>query len=237
MDNFVILRIDDVGRKNYSIILNTMLKELQKRNIPCVLGVIACELEDDNNYIVSLKTNYFKNLEFALHGYYHKKDEQGNPEFKLLLEKDAQKLIVLGKSIMKSKLEVTPTTFIPPWNSASEDTKKALIKEGFKVYSGDQNEFNKSDLLCLGYNSSTSTFGPHLLVDLEKIKKECEESLAERGYCVIMIHPQDYLIDDINDQHKPDIDFDKYPAFIKLLDYLESKNVNFTTFNQIYDKF
>src|SRR3989344_6155110 len=234
MENKVIIRIDDIGRKVYPIVIKQMLEELNKREIPFTLGVIACELEDKSNYIVSLKEFTTKNKsEFALHGYYHKKDANENPEFKVLSKEDARKLIQKGKKIMQEKLEIVPTTFIPPWNSASPETKEALIEERFTIFSGNKDEFDKSKLLSIGYNTATATFQPHVLVALTQIKEDCEKSFENRGYCVIMIHPQDYLIDDVGDQHKSEIDFEKYEQFIQLLDYLEHKKVRFTTFSEI----
>ncbi|MEK6908845.1 MAG: DUF2334 domain-containing protein [Nanoarchaeota archaeon] len=238
MENKVIIRIDDIGRKNYSIVIKQMLEELSKRKMPFTLGVIASELEDDNNYIVSLKETVAKNKsEFALHGYYHKKDVDGNPEFKELSKEDASKLIHAGKTIMQEKLEITPITFIPPWNVASYGTKEALIEEKFTTFSGDKDEFEKSKLFFIGYNVATANFQPHILVTLTQIKEDCEKSFEKRGYCVIMIHPQDYLIDDVGDKHKQDIDSEKYQQFIHLLDYLEDKKRHFTTFSEMSKKF
>lgn len=211
-----------------------MLKELTKRKIPATLGIIACELEEENNYITKLKKFGTSNkIEFALHGYYHKKNINGNPEFKGLSKNDAYKLIHAGKSIMQEKLGITPTTFIPPWNTASSGTKKALIEEGFTLFSGNKDEFEKSSLLSLGYNAATATFHPHQLVGIEELEIIVQKSLKKRDYCAIMVHPQDYLVDDVGDSHKPDIDFAKYKQFISLLDYLEKKHVNFITFNEI----
>lgn len=238
MENKVIIRIDDIGRKNYSIVIKQMLEELSKRKIPFTLGVIACELENDGNYIVSLKEIVTKNnSEFALHGYYHKKDVDENSEFKVLSKEDARKLIQKGKKIMQEKLGITPTVFISPWYESSDGTKEALAEEGFTILSEAKDEFEKSKLLSLGYNARTATFQPHMLVALAQIKEECEKSFEKRGYCVINIHPQDYLIDDEGDQHKPDIDFEKYKQFIHLLDYLEYKKVEFTTFSEMSKKF
>ncbi|MBX4212206.1 DUF2334 domain-containing protein [Candidatus Pacearchaeota archaeon] len=234
MNGDVILRIDDIGRKNYFRIIPSMLEELVKREMPYVLGVIACELEKDNNYITSLDRR--EEIEFALHGYYHEKDTQGNPEFKLLSKDEARVLIKKGKSIMQEKLDVTPTTFIPPWNSASAATKNALVEEGFKVFSG-IDKYETSPLISLGCNASTATFGPHALVPLEKIKDDLQISLDQRGYCVIMIHPQDYLVDDIGDQHKPEVDPEKYKQFTSLLDYLGNTNSNITTFKEMATTF
>ena len=238
MEKKIILRIDDIGRQTYFKIVPQMLVELAKREIPCTLGVIACDLEDDNNYVVSLKEFNGKNkLEFALHGYYHKKDSNQNPEFKKLSKEDARVLIHKGKAIILEKLGIVPTTFIPPWNSASPGTKEALIEEGFTVFSGDKDEFDKSKLFSIGYNTATATFQPHTLVELTQIKEECNKNLENRGYCVIMIHPQDYLIDEDLDKHKPEIDSEKYENFIHLLDYLEKIKASFTTFNEILKQF
>lgn len=238
MENKVIIRIDDIGRKNYSIVIQRMLEELSKRKIPFTLGIIACELEDDSNYIVSLKEIVARNKsEFALHGYYHKKDADENPEFKVLSKEDARNLIHAGKIIMQKKLGVTPITFIPPWNAASPGTKEALIEEEFTIFSGAKDEFEKSKLLSIGYNARTATFQPHVLVALAQIKEDCEKSFEKRGYCVVMIHPQDYLIDGEGDGHKQDIDSENYQQFIHLLDYLEYKKGHFTTFSEMSKKF
>lgn len=44
---------------------------------------------------------------------------------------------------MQEKLGIVPTIFIPPWNSASPETKEALIEERFTVFSGNKDEFDK----------------------------------------------------------------------------------------------
>jgi hypothetical protein len=234
MDRNIILRIDDIGRKSYPNIIQYMLTEFEKRKIPSVLGVIACELENPESYLYSLGPKW--DIEFALHGYFHQKDPEGNPEFKLLSKDAAKELIQRGKKIMSEKLE-EPITFIPPWNQASAETKQALQEIGFKVFSGDKDEFDRSPILSLGYNAATSTFQPHVLSPLEKVLQDCRMSLDQRGYCVVMIHPQDYLVDGPGDSHLPDIDENKYRQFILLLDSLQEMNADFTTFKDIQKRF
>ena len=135
---------------------------------------------------------------------------------------------------MNENLGYEPVTFIPPWNLASKETKDALIKEGFRIYSGVRDEFEKTKLLTIGFTSATATFYPHTLVTLEKIKKECLESLERRNYCVIMIHPQDYLEEGWGEIDNPAIDLKKYKQFTSVVNFLLEQNLTFTTFRELH---
>ncbi|MDP3966360.1 MAG: DUF2334 domain-containing protein [archaeon] len=229
----LILRVDDVGRKNYSKIMPSILEEFSKRDFPCTLGVIACELENKDNYIERLKDmGLTKRNEFALHGYYHQMDENQNPEFKILSKEKAKKLIQKGKNLITKKLDVVPVTFIPPWNESSYGTKEALLEENFLVYSGGKGEFENSKMVSMGYTASTATFGPHKLVPLTKLKNDCEESLKNMGYCVVMIHPQDYLSENFEKNSQPKIDSEKYKNLTEFLDWIKEKGFNPVTFRE-----
>lgn len=225
--NTIILRLDDIAAWSYKDISRDMVNEVLERNMSISLGVIPEYLEKDKNVIKWLNTlKYNPHVEIALHGYDH--DEN---EFMNLTKDEAVEKITKGKNKFEDSLGVIPITFIPPYNEYSSAVKEALIEENFKIFSAKQDEYEVNDIISLGYNARTYDYYTYRFVPVDEVLESCKNSLRERGICVVMLHPQDYLVA----EGSSDIDYDKYNEFLKLLDGLEELNADFKAFKDVLD--
>ena len=227
----IILRMDDLGRPAYYNIIDLMIKEIEKRDLSIVLGVIPEDIKNDNKFLSWADDLAFNpNFEFALHGFSHSLNEFSN-----LSKSDSLNLISKGVESMKTNLKVNPVTFIPPYNVYSNGTIESLKYAGFKIISAKQDEYSiNNNLSFLGYNGKTFEFGSEsYFIPYTEVSRECGKSLDDHNVCIIMLHPQDYLVKDSTGKNTKVIDKAKYRQFIGLLDNLQTLKAEFKTFKDL----
>ncbi len=224
--NEIILRLDDAGAWHYDDLVPKIAEDVTSRNLSLVIGVIPEKISQDGIFLTYMRELLKNpNIEVAMHGYSH--DEE---EFKDATLEEAREWISQGKEEIIKQLKVVPITFIPPYNVYSKDTLTALKEYDFKVIAEDQGEYVLTkDMLILGYTAKTFDFGTNENIPVELIINNCKDSLEERGYCQIMIHPQDFLTDPELDGPR-ELDLIKYAEFLRLLDELNKLNADSTTF-------
>ncbi|MGZ4864798.1 MAG: DUF2334 domain-containing protein [Halobacteriota archaeon] len=138
------------------------------------VGVSGNELFSDNDTLSYLKSLVGNPLfEIAQHGYTHSDPSSATvgasarrmvgaspyqetlvgtsySEFKGLSYTDQYNKIKQGRDDITEALEVTPTTFIPPWNSGDTNTLTACTALGFKLYSTGYEDFSVTDATMQG---------------------------------------------------------------------------------------
>lgn len=224
--NQIILRLDDAGAWHYNDLVPKIAEDVTSRDLSLVIAVIPEDISKDTvflNYMRELIKN--PNIEVAQHGYSHNEEE-----FKDATLEEAREWIQKGKEEIIEQLKVVPITFIPPYNTYSKSTLTALKEENFKVIAGDNGEYSiTKDILILGYTAKTFDFSTNENIPVEKIIYDCKKSLKERGYCEIMIHPQDFLTDPELEGPR-ELDLIKYAKFLTLLDELQKLDAESITF-------
>lgn len=152
---FVIFRDDDAEPWYKLAALKAVNQVHIDKNVPVTLGIIphpapgmsGNELLGDTgflNYLKSISTN--KLFEFAQHGYAHK-DATGSvykSEFYGLPYARQYELIKQGQSDFQSALNVTPTTFVPPFDRSDDNTLLAAKTLGFTEYSTAVSDFGST---------------------------------------------------------------------------------------------
>ncbi|MGI0024451.1 MAG: DUF2334 domain-containing protein, partial [Nitrososphaera sp.] len=187
--------------------------------------VIPKDIQTDTDFKLYLKEKAKDHrVEIAQHGTNH-----AEQEFLNLNDEDTYNVAQTGRQILIESFQVYPVTFIPPENAYNENTTRVLSGLGFTVFSAVEDEYeNDGYMQKIGYSVSTSSHSNEvtgdILISIEEIIQGCDESLGEKGVCVIMIHPQDYSKEDGS------IDETRYAKFIGLLDGLVAENLSFTTF-------
>ncbi len=215
----VVVRIDDIQAQAMTETTLAMLDEAYQRQIPLVLGVIPKDLDKDQR-LVSMLKRYQCNLEIALHGWYN--SVNGNyelAEFGNLDFTEAKQRIERGRQVLQKLLGVDLVTFIPPNNHYSYETALALARVGVPVVSSEGNAY-------FDYNASTFDFDKDELEPVEHVIKDCYRGYQERGLCVIMLHPQDFMTNNKHDEAK-------FSNYIYLLDGLQKLNAQFVTFSDL----
>lgn len=75
-------------------------------------------------------------IEFAVHGYVHKKSEGSSGEFDGLPYDSQLGKITDGKRIIDKIFNINVNMFAPPWNQADNNTVKACLNSGIHIFSG-----------------------------------------------------------------------------------------------------
>lgn len=146
MNKFLIISVHDVSpafMDNIKVIFDSLNKLDVKRSLLIVPDFHSKhDIRKDKNFINLIKKEKKKGNELVLHGFYHisKKDfltrflyftPKGVNEFKKINEKEAEKLLKEGSSIMKKLFGEKPKGFIAPNWSMNKKVKKLILKEGY----------------------------------------------------------------------------------------------------------
>ncbi len=149
---YVIFRDDDAEPWYKLATLKAVNQVHIDKNVPVTLSIIphpapsmsGNELLGDAgflNYLKTISTN--KLFEFAQHGYAHR-DATGSvykSEFYGLPYARQYEIIKRGQSDFQSALNVTPTTFVPPFDRSDDNTVQATKALGFTEYSTAVSDF------------------------------------------------------------------------------------------------
>lgn len=228
-NNSIILRLDDAGAWHYDEEVPKIAEDVTSRNLSLVIAVIPANISNDKVFLAYMRELLKNpNIEVAQHGYAHTEEE-----FKDVNLEQAKELIQQGKEEIIKELKVVPITFVPPYNVYSDETVTALKEENFKAILGDNEEYDTlqqqtGDLIKLGYTTATFNFSTNESIPVNKIIQDCNKSLQEKGYCEIMIHPQDFLTTKSSDSPRV-LDLVKYTEFLRLLDELQELKANTIT--------
>ncbi|MGD2106750.1 MAG: DUF2334 domain-containing protein [Nitrosopumilaceae archaeon] len=226
--NCVSFRLDGVQDYWLNEVQYELINLFSKNNIPLTAGVIIDSFGNDP-YLVSLvkKEIGSHNLEIANHGLDSKPftvfDKQKQSE---LLEESNKKIF--------EKLNVSPKIFIPPENRFNEDTKSALIENGFTHLSAsmlnDSPPFSLKDETLYRFPAVTTTgeYVPSqnriLGIDSETTYVETLEGIDKYGFAVITIHPQEFAIYE-GGTYQNKINSVQLNELESLIDSLASKNI------------
>ncbi|MGZ4902772.1 MAG: DUF2334 domain-containing protein [Halobacteriota archaeon] len=151
---YVVFRCDDVTPKADFAELQAIDQVHIEKNVPLTLGMIphptpgtGNELLSDSqflSYMRALASNHL--FEFAQHGYTHQGTSAvGLSEFygrPYAVQYDA---IKQGQSDIQKAFGVTPTSFIPPFDSSDNNTLKAAKALGFTEYTTSFRDLNMNE--------------------------------------------------------------------------------------------
>ncbi|MGZ4904965.1 MAG: DUF2334 domain-containing protein [Halobacteriota archaeon] len=148
---YVVFRCDDVTLKADFAELQAIDQVHIEKDVPLTLGIIphptpgtGDELLSDSqflSYMRALASNHL--FEFAQHGYTHQGTSVVGPsEFYGRPYAVQYGVIKQGRSDIRKAFGVTPTSFIPPFDSSDNNTLKAAKALGFTEYSTSFRDLN-----------------------------------------------------------------------------------------------
>ncbi len=222
-DKTVILRVDDVQAYAWSDITKKMIKDAEVRHIPLTLGVIPKGLLTDVDTVKFLKQHKC-NLEFALHGWDHGASiNYEMPEFLDLSFDESVERMKKGLKILSVLTDEPIITWIPPENDESDEAVKAAKSLGMKIVSSEGEEE-------WDYDTTTFVYGDvNKLIKPEQNVAECAEIFKTEDVCIIMLHPQNYDNDYVDEESKKDNNlYNDY--YLQLLDQLQAAGYHFARF-------
>lgn len=209
----IILRVDDVQDYVWYDAQKAIMESALERNLTLVLGIIPSNFLEDKRIYDLVKDNRC-NFEIALHGYRHEFEEFKNLDYTNAFEK-AKKGLELLKNV-----EPNIVSFIAPDNVISNEAEDALKSLGIKYISA----FNNNSKY--GFDVSIYDWKNKESIDYRKLLADCNNFLEAEGICVVMIHPQDFIIDGEFNKEK----FDNYLKFLDGIEELNASIINFRDF-------
>lgn len=229
---YVVLRLDDVQAFMWTDISMRMMEDAFEFGAPVVAGVIPKGVDQDKSLIHFLR-KYECRIEIVQHGWDHSFVDAGEayggeevgqhvPEFAALSEAEARVRLERGYDLLADAVDSgLPKIFIPPNNVISDEAKTAMRKLEYPILSSEgSNPFD--------YQASTYDFAKTEINPADEVVNTCRESIRQRGSCVIMIHPQDYV-----DDSREKIDPKEYEEYLNMLRMFSADHVRFVTFTEL----
>jgi peptidoglycan/xylan/chitin deacetylase (PgdA/CDA1 family) len=233
--NPVCLQMDDIQAGWLPSVQEWIVKKHSDNNIPLTLGVIPKGIDATGDgprltYDVQ-QWNLNPNLNIAQHGYDHV----------LLLEGLAYATqydhIKKGKDLLDN-IGVSPKSFIPPFGSADENTRRVVRDLGFNTfYSPLNNVFSPlgekpliiapSILLCVNDGvGKTSVFK-----DYDTLQSEIKTLIEQKGVAGVLYHMQDFQGKDTSEDI---VNVDKGNQIVDYANHLKQDGYRLLTVDQYY---
>ncbi|MCH7647136.1 MAG: polysaccharide deacetylase family protein [Thaumarchaeota archaeon] len=196
--NCISFRLDDIQDFWLAETQVELINLFTEKNIPLTVGVIGSTIGSDERLISVLKDNLKKNnIEIANHSW--------NNDIITSLDIDTQEqYIIKTNDIIFEIFGIATKIFIPPENIYDYNTIKILKENGFthliSHIKDNSITYIEDDLF---YNvPATAETGDikdkiqWQLRERDYINKKITQSLNQAGYAIIMIHPQEFSLND-----------------------------------------
>ena len=204
--NCIAFRLDDVQDYWLSDTQIEIMNLFAEKEIPLTVGVIGSSIGMDENIMSTLKTNFDENnIEIANHSW--------DNEILENLEKHVQEEKILNTNTRIFELfGTTPNVFIPPQNLYDKNTVKILYEYDFshlishiddndETFIIDEKFYNVPSITETGDLVNENTWQ---LRENNYILDKISNSIQERGYAIIMIHPQEFSLNLEGNDWSPD---------------------------------
>jgi peptidoglycan/xylan/chitin deacetylase (PgdA/CDA1 family) len=204
--NCIAFRLDDVQDYWLADTQIEIMNLFAEREIPLTVGIIGGSIGMDKNIMSTLKTNFDENnIEIANHSWDNYTLEN--------LEKHVQEEKILNTNTRIFELfGTTPNIFIPPRNLYDENTVKILYENDFSHLISHVADNNETFIIDQTFYNVPATTETGVLVngniwelrENNYILDKISNSIQERGYAIIMIHPQEFSVDTDGGNWNPD---------------------------------
>ncbi len=213
-----IIRIDDIQAYSLEDISMRMIDDAKDLDIPVSLGVIPKGIEDNTPIRNYLEDNLCW-IEVAQHGWDHNGPTPDVPEFRDADFASASADILRGKQVLEDLTGEEITTFIPPENALSTEARRSVSEAGIQIISS-------TGYGVFDYGAATFDYQTDLLNSAEKVLNDCAKRVSQTQSCVVMIHPQDFVKDEV-------LDTTKYQVYLDLLSMLKAGGYTFVRFKDL----
>ncbi|MGI0027474.1 MAG: polysaccharide deacetylase family protein [Nitrosopumilaceae archaeon] len=240
--NCVIFRLDDA--QDYWIhsvqiqIMNLFISKDQSLSV----GIIMNKTGSDQLILQEIREGQKKGLfELDIHGLNH-------VDYTTLSELEQKKTLDLANNKMQTLFDVRSNVFIPPYDRFNNSTLLAMTDSGIRILSASTSPPNDNRFIW----NPTISYEPYSIyqfpetvgfmyedkngiwqkVSNSDILSSVDESIAEKGYAVVLLHPQNFAKME-NGQFVDIIDENQINNLSSLIDSIRAKNIRITTFENI----
>ena len=234
--NCVAFRFDDVQDYWLNDVQIQFMQTFVDKNIPLTIGVIADSFGDDSKMLKFVQSQENNNFDVASHGI-------GNIPFTEFSKEDQDSRLKQSTQLIKEKLDVATTVFIPPQNRFNEDTKQILIENGFTHISssllhGESPPFPFRDehLYRFPEIGTTGTFEPtqNIFVGIpqEETFGDVIKGLENYGFAVITSHPQEFSTV-VNGTYVNEPNTEQISELVKLIERIQQEGIKIVLIKDI----
>jgi len=202
--NCVAFRLDDIQDYWLADTQIELINLFAEKHIPLTIGVIGNVTGSDQKLTSTIKENVEKNnIEIANHSW-------NNDILINMNEALQEKYITDTNEKIFQTFGQTPKVFIPPQNLYDKSTIKILKNMGFTHLVSHVKDVSQTyadgDLYIVPATTETGKLVNQKhwqFHDSEYMKKTITESINQRGYAIIMMHPQEFSLNDVGEYDGP----------------------------------
>ena len=245
----VVFRMDDV--QDYWVQAGQLaaMDLFLSKHLPLSLGLIMHDVGNDSRIVDKVREGSQSGLfELALHGWDH-------VDYTKLGERVQESTLRLANQKMERIFGRTSDIFITPYGTFNDATLQAMTRNGLKILSSvffaeDNFDHGKSVFVANGSNNNAKLGIYHLPAtvaykeeegnrfiknSIESILATVDQNIAQYGYSVIMLHPQDFMILDQKGDVTETLDDNEIKDLTLLIDSLLTKNIEITSFSKVVE--
>lgn len=240
----VIFRLDDVQDQWLDKVQNAVLGTFIDTGTPLTTGMIMNLYGTDPLVVNEIQQGYDLGLfELALHGWNH-------VNYRMLSLDEQQSTLAQANAKLQAIHHTTSNIFIPPYNARNDDTLTAMSNIGLEIMSADLYYEGNPTFLPMTYpqdDPSGIISLPYTVNNMDEIKppgsngktaaqlmSEVDASIAERGWAVIMLHPQDFAIyDKSTGREENAVNNTQLSTLEDLINQLNSDGIRITSYNEL----
>ena len=253
--NCVIFRLDDIQDDWIDSGQVTLMDLFLSKDLPLSLGLIMNDIGNDPQIVDKVREGSQTGLfELALHGWNH-------VDYTKLGERVQESTLRLANQKMERIFGRSSDIFITPYGTFNDATLQAMTRNGLKILSSvffaeDNFDHGKSVFVANGKsntnnNNNNAKLGIYHLPatvaykeeegnrfiknSIESILATVDQNIAQYGYSVIMLHPQDFMILDQKGDVTETLDDNEIKDLTLLIDSLLTKNIEITSFSKVVE--
>ena len=253
--NCVVFRLDDIQDGWIDSGQITLMDLFLSKHLPLSLGLIMNDIGNDPDIVDKVREGSQTGLfELALHGWDH-------VDYTKLSERVQESTLAQANQKMERIFGRTSDIFITPYGTFNDATLQAMNRYGLKILSSvffaeDNFDHGKSVFVANGKsntnnNNNNAKLGIYHLPatvaykeeegnrfiknSIESILATVDQNIAQYGYSVIMLHPQDFMILDQKGDVTETLDDNEIKDLTLLIDSLLTKNIEITSFSKVVE--
>lgn len=233
----VAFRLDDIQDYWLDSVQTKLIDTFHQKNASLTIGIIGNHIGQDSKITYDIKSKLGKTpkLDIANHGWNHEDFTQ--------FSRDQQNTFMKSTNDKISTLfGMTPSMFIPPFDTVNSDTMIAFLENNFQYISADVSQDSPSfPAKNARVYHIPGTIQTSNLVNNDNIWKHHDNKnmlvtvmsdIQKYGYSVVILHPPEYAIR-IHSHYINEVDKNQIQNLGLLIDSLKNNGIKIVPLNQI----
>jgi len=233
----VSFRLDDIQDYWLDSVQTKIIDTFHQKNASLTIGIIGNHIGQDFKLVHDVKTKLGKTpaLEIANHGWNHEDFTQFSRDQQGVLMKNTN-----GK--ISTLFGVTPSAFIPPFDTINSDTMIAFFENNFKYISADVSQDNSSSFTksvqvyhvpgTAQISNLTGNDNIWRHYDNQHVLVKIMSDIHKYGYSMVILHPPEFA-QRLHSHYTNDVDATQIKNLGLLIDSIKKSGIKIVTMDQI----